>query len=97
MGHVDAATLRAVLLAHAHTIAGTASTAPAGAIVRAVVGDDGRWQGAQVIVAGTVRPAEERETSEAFYVPAACRTAEEVRRFIDEYLSDWGDESSRLA
>jgi hypothetical protein len=88
MGHIDAATLRAVLLVHAHEIAGTACSASGDAVVLAVVDDNGEWLGAQVVRLDAVRPAEERETSEGFYVPATCRTAEEVAQFIYEALSD---------
>src|SRR5437868_2458026 len=96
MGNIDAATLRAVLLAHAHEIAGTASTAPEDAVVLAVVADSGEWQGCSIVAPDTVRPAEERETTEGFYVPATCRTAELVRQFIDESLSDVEGEAARI-
>jgi hypothetical protein len=88
VGNIDAATLRAVLLAHAEEIACVANTTSKHGVVLAVVHDDGRWLGARMVTAETVRPAEERETTEGYYVPATCRTAEQVRQFIEESLSD---------
>jgi hypothetical protein len=89
MGNIDAARLRAVVLAHAHEIAGTASAAPEDGVVLALVHDEGRWLGGRVVAPDTMRSAAERETSEGFYLPATCRTPEQVRQFIDESLSDW--------
>jgi hypothetical protein len=90
MRNIDAATLRAVLLAHTHEIAVMARQAPGdNAMILAVVDDRGQWQGAAVVAPEMVRSAQEREGSEGFYVPASCRTAEQVRQFIDESLLHW--------
>jgi hypothetical protein len=88
---VDAATLHAVLTAHAREIARVARGAPDDAHVLAVVDHAGRWLGAEAVAPGTLTPAAERAEQEGglgFYVPATCRSVDEVRAMINDYLSD---------
>jgi hypothetical protein len=88
---VDAATLHAVLTAHAGEIARVARGAPDDAHVLAVVDHAGRWLGAEAVAPGTLTPVAERaerEGGQGFYVPATCRSAGAVRAMIDDYLSD---------
>jgi hypothetical protein len=64
---------------------------PDDAYVLSVVDHAGRWLGAEAVAPGTLTPVAERaeqEGGQSFYVPATCRSVDEVRAMIDEYLSD---------
>ena len=91
MDALDAATLHAVLTAHAGEIARVARGAPDDAHVLAVVDHAGQWLGAEAVAPGTLTPVAERaeqEGGQGFYVPATCRSAGAVRAMINDYLSD---------
>ena len=90
-GTVDAATVHAVLTAHAGEIARVARGAPDDTHALAVVDHAGRWLGAEAVAPGTLTPVAERaeqEGGQGFYVPATCRSVDEVRAMINDYLSD---------
>ena len=75
----------------AREIARVARGAPDDAHVLAVVDHAGRWLGAEAVAPGTLTPVAERaeqEGGQGFYFPATCRSADDVRTVIDDYLSD---------
>jgi hypothetical protein len=93
VGNIDAATLRAVLLAHAEEIACVANTTSKHGVVLAVVHDDGRWLGARVVTAETVRPAEERETTEGTMCPRRAARPSKCGNSSKSPCQTWRSES----